>query len=80
MFTARRPARAWERPSRGPRDDIPPGSSAHTTHATSATKTIVSFAFDMDVAGYHHWRADADARQRVDRLGIVENEHVSSSK
>ena len=34
----------------------------------------------MDVAGYHRWRADADAAetQRVDRLSaFVENEHVS---
>ena len=85
MFTARRlKPGAWEQFRRAwdPGDEIPPGfQRAYHARNIRDEDEIVSFGlFDMDVAGYHRWRADADAAetQRVDRLSaFVENQHVS---
>jgi hypothetical protein len=85
MFTARRlKPGAWEQFRRAwdPGDDIPAGfQRAYHARNIRDEDEIISFGlFDMDVAGYHRWRADADAAetQRVDRLSaFVENEHVS---
>jgi heme-degrading monooxygenase HmoA len=85
MFTARRlKPGAWEQFRRAwdPGDDIPPGfQRAYHARNIRDEDEIISFGlFDMDRAGYHSWRAEADAEenQRVDRLSaFVENEHVS---
>jgi hypothetical protein len=85
MFTARRlKPGAWEQFRRAwdPGDDIPPGfqRAYHARNIRDEDEIISYGLFDMDIAGYHRWRAEADAaeNQRVDQLSaFVENEHVS---
>jgi hypothetical protein len=85
MFTARRlKSGAWEQFRRAwdPGEEQPPGLK-HVYHARNIRDEdeVISFGlFDMTVADYHGWRAEADAQEneRVDRLSaFVEHEHVS---
>jgi heme-degrading monooxygenase HmoA len=85
MFTARRlKPGAWEQFRRAwdPGEERPPGFKlAYHARNVRDEDEVISFGlFDMTLADYHEWRAEADAREnaRVDRLSaFVENEHVS---